>query len=102
MNVIWHREAVIEYDDILSQTQTRNLQEAKNITAHVEQALTTLQQFPQSGRFLRSRGCYEKYVPHTRIILVYLCKNEDILILSAFHSSRDPKTKAFERRNDIL
>jgi plasmid stabilization system protein ParE len=97
MNIIWHCEAVIEYDNMLAQAQARNFQEAKYITAHVEQALTTLQQFPQSGRFLQSRGCYEKYVPRTRIKFIYRFTDAELTIIATFHTSRNPHTKPFAR-----
>ena len=102
MFVRWHKLALTELDEILDQAKERDPQEATNIEKAVERSLNALVTFPKTGRYLRGRGLYEKYVPRTRIKFIYELTPEHIRIVATFHTSRDPKTKPFERRFDEL
>ena len=98
----FHRLAIGELDEILTHAKTRNPQEARNIERAVERTLNTVLAFPQSGTFMQGRGWYEKYVPRTRIKLIYRFTNDELLIGAVFHTSRDPEEKPFDRQIDEL
>lgn len=101
MFVEWHKRALAEIDLILFQAHERNSEEATNIERAVERTLNTVQMFPKTGRFVRVKDWYEKYVPHTRVVLIYKVKDEELVIIGVFHTSRDPNTKPFQRRLDM-
>ena len=102
MFVRWHKRALAELGEILFQAHERNSGEATNIESAVERTLNTLQMFPKTGRFVRAKGWYEKYVPRTRVILIYRFTHDEFAITATFHTSRNPKTKQLLRRPDTL
>ena len=102
MFVRWHKLALAELDEIISQAHERNPQEALNMRSAVERTLNTLQMFPKAGRYVRAGDWHEKYVPHTRLIFIYRFTDDELAIIATFHTSREPKTKPLERRFDEL
>jgi plasmid stabilization system protein ParE len=97
MYLKWHKKSLEEFDEILSQAKQRDPKESYNIERAVERTLTTILMFPHTGRFVKSVKWYEKYVPHTRIIFIYGIKGDELVIISVFHTSRNPKEKQFGR-----
>jgi plasmid stabilization system protein ParE len=102
VRIIWHSLALAEYNAILEQALSRDPKEIGNIQRNVDRVLANLLVFPKTGRLHRNFQCLQKVVPQTSIIFVYLIKDEDIIILSTFHTSRDPHSKPFERKDDML
>lgn len=97
MKLRWHHEAVVEYAGILAEAERRDPLEYANIQRQVLSTLATVRIFKKSGRFNPSIECYEKYVPHTRVVLIYQVKGDELIIISVFHTSRNPKEKQFGR-----
>ncbi len=101
MFVLWHKRALAELGEILFQAHERNSGEANNIESAVEHTLNTIQMFPKTGRFVQAKGWYEKYVPRTRVILIYKVKDKELVIIAVFHTSRNPKTKPLKRSDTL-
>ena len=102
MKVRWHEEALHEYGQLLVEAGERNALERANIKKRVLETLRNLRDFPSMGRFNTEVECYEKYVPRTRVLLIYQLVEQHIRIIAAFHTSREPEEKPFERRHDEL
>jgi plasmid stabilization system protein ParE len=101
MNIRWHTEALSEYEEILNQAANRDPLEETNIKKRVIETLRNIRAFPGIGFFNQDVACFEKYVPRTRILLIYQVAQDNIQIIAVFHTSRDPETKPFARRNDV-
>jgi plasmid stabilization system protein ParE len=102
MKIRWHEEALAGYEAILAQAGERNPLEHSNFKERVRETLRTFRDFPRMGLFNSEVGCYEKFVPRTRVLLIYHIAEQQLRIVAAFHTSRDPQSKPFERRNDAL
>lgn len=84
MFVRWHKRALAELGEILFQAHERNREETTNIDSAVERTLNTLQMFPKTGLLVRTKGWYEKYMPRTRVILIYRFSHDELAILQLF------------------
>lgn len=93
MNIRWTTEALAELDTILYHAQKRDVLEAKNIRARIERVERNIATFPKAAYHNRAKGYFERYIPRTRVILVYEIVDPDVIVIAAFHTSRDARTK---------
>lgn len=93
MIVRWLVEAVADLEDILDYAARQNRQLAQNIATRVEHAETTIRTFPKGARYDPELDVFERYVPRTRVILVYRVLPTEVVIVGVFHTSRNPDDK---------
>jgi plasmid stabilization system protein ParE len=93
MNIRWTLDALNDYRSILEQAAERNTLEAANIAWRVERAELNIGTFPKAAFHNKPRDYYERYIPNTRIILIYKIEAPDVIILAAFHTSRSASGK---------
>ena len=98
MHLRWLTEALEELENILDQAGSRNPLEASNIAHRVERTTQNILTFPKAALYNAAGDYFERYVPKTRIILVYRIKDQEVIVIAAFHTSRDPMTKPTSRR----
>ena len=48
--------------------------------------------FPRTGRYLAQRDLWETWIPRTRLVIWYRFNNEELVILSVWHTSQDRDT----------
>ena len=94
MIIRWTEEAHVNLEDIVDQAFHRDPLEASNISKRIEIAEKNILLFPKAALYNSEHDYYERYVPRTRVILVYRVTGETITVYRAFHTSRDPKDKA--------
>ena len=97
MELFWSTAALSDLENIVTHAETRDPAEAANILARVERTLEHIKLFPHSGYYNEELETYERYVPRTRVVLVYHLSDAGIEIIAAFHTSRDPTTKRRSR-----
>lgn len=93
MKIRWTREAQADLINILDHAEARNVLEAKNIVARVRKTERAIETFPQSASYNLAEDYYERYVPRTRVILIYRLVGEEAIVIAAFHTSRSPERK---------
>lgn len=93
MRIRWTRDAQADLIDILDHAGARNAREASNIAARIRKTEQAIEIFPQSALYNAAEDYYERYVPRTRVILIYRLAADEAVILAAFHTSRNPRSK---------
>ncbi len=93
MKLFWSAAALSDLENIIAHAEARDPVEAANILARVERTVEHIELFPHSGYHNEEHGTYERYVPRTRVVLVYHLPEDGIEIVAAFHTSREPSTK---------
>ena len=66
-----------------------NPRAARMVRDHVLKAIKLLKQFPESGRSWRSPGTWELMIPGLPYFVVYEIREDYVVILKLFHTSRD-------------
>lgn len=90
MRLEWSDAALKDFEDIL---QNLPLEVAANTVARVSETEHHILLFPQAAYYDAATDTFERYVPNTRVILIYNVAGDVIEIIAAFHTSRDPQTK---------
>ena len=90
MRIEWTPEALAELETILNHLPPEI---ATNTAERIVQAEKNTVAFPKSALYHEDLDVYERYIPKTRVILIYHVKDQIIEIISAFHTSRDPAEK---------
>lgn len=66
-----------------------NLKAAEQVRNRIISAMQRLRDFPQSGRAWRIPGKWELVIAGLPYIVVYMIENDQVVILSLFHTSRE-------------
>ena len=90
MNVEWSADALADVAGILEHLPDEI---ASNTAEGILQAEANIRVFPLAAHYHVDLDVYERYVPKTRVILVYRITEALIEIVSAFHTSRDDAGK---------
>ncbi len=100
MIVRWSSDAMEDLVGMLEYLQKVDPAMADNLAHRIEQADKYIELFPRAAYHDKDTDTYERYVPKTRVILVYRIDEEagDIVIIAAFHTSRHPAEKGLDRR----
>lgn len=100
MIIRWSSEAMADLIGILEHMADTDPVMADNLAHRIEQADKYIQLFPRAAYYDKTTDTYERYVARTRVILVYrILENvEEIVVIAAFHTSRNPSGKVAERR----
>lgn len=93
MRVLWTRDARGDLVNILAHARSRNELEAHNIAMRVQRTEQAIETFPESAPYNQAEDYYERYVPRTRVILIYRLVGDEAIIVAAFHTSRSPDRK---------
>ncbi len=93
MIIRWTEEAHADLENIINQAFERDPLEASNISKRIEAAEKNILAFPKAAHYDAEHDFYDRYVPRTRVIMVYRVTADAITIYKAFHTSRDPKDK---------
>ena len=93
MNIRWTTAALADLDNILFHAQERDALEARNLRARIERAERNIATFPKAAFHNQAKGYYERYIPRTRVILVYQIIEPDVIVIAAFHTSRSVSQK---------
>lgn len=93
MKIHWTVAALADIDAILASAADRNQAEAHNIKLRVEKTVLNILTFPQAARYVKAKDYYERVIPRTRVILVYRILDAGVVVIAAFHSSRDVSSK---------
>lgn len=93
MKIRWLKAALADLDHYLEKAAARDRQEAHNISARINRTIAALQVFPKSARYNPDKDYYERYVPHTRAVIVYRLTDSEIIVVAVFHTSRSPDRK---------
>lgn len=93
MKIAWTVEAHEELLEILASAEERNMLEASNILDRIARSEQVIVSFPKAALYNAEHDFYEKYVPRTRVILIYRLTGDEIVMISAFHTSRDTGSK---------
>jgi len=65
-------------------------QAARHLQTRVHAFLEgTLAQFPGSGRHLPEFDVFESWIPRTRLVVWYRFTNDELVVLSVWHTSQD-------------
>lgn len=91
--IVWTEEAATELSSMLDFLAERNPALAKTAVARVVQTVRTIDMFPEAAAYDAETRTYDRYVPKTRIVLTYAIRDADIVIVTAWHTSRDPDAK---------
>ena len=93
MHIRWTTAALADIANILEHAHCRNPQEARNLRRRIEQTERNILTFPRAAYFNKTGDYYERYIPRTRVILVYRIISLEVMVIAAFHTSRNPKDK---------
>jgi plasmid stabilization system protein ParE len=66
-----------------------NPRAAEMVRTRIMQAVQRLKQFPESGRAWRRPGKWELVIPGIPYLVIYKLEEDEVVILSLFHTSRD-------------
>ena len=89
LKVRWLKKALQNLDSEFEYIAKESPEVAERVCHQIEQAVVQLEQFPESGRPGRVRGTRELIVNGTPYILPYKVRNNEVVILRVFHSSRN-------------
>ena len=95
MIVRWTAAATADLRNTLDYLRAIDPAMASYLAERVEEVNRNIAALPRAARYDAETGTYERYVPKTRIILVYLVHDEadEAEVIAAFHTSRDPAQK---------
>lgn len=91
--IVWTEEAAAELSRMLEFLADQNPALAKKLVARVPQTVRTIAMFPEAATRDAETGTFDRYVPKTRIVLTYATRGDDVVIVTGWHTSRDPETK---------
>jgi plasmid stabilization system protein ParE len=90
MRIEWTSAASADLADILAHLPP---DVARNTALRIARTEANLLIFPRAAIYHSDTDTFERYVPKTRVILVYHLIDDLIEIIATFHTSRDPKTR---------
>ena len=90
MRLEWGDAALADFADILTHLPP---EVAANTVSRVIETEHHILLFPKAAYYDAATDTFERYVPKTRVILIYHIADDVIEIISAFHTLRDPETK---------
>jgi plasmid stabilization system protein ParE len=93
MCINWLLSALTDIETILNDSAARDTLEARNVAARVAVTEQNILAFPKAAYYNAEYDYYERYVPRTRVILVYRLTAKQIIIVAAFHTSQSPHKK---------
>ncbi len=93
MRVVWTEEARSELDDILAYIAAQDVSAAQLVAARVLRTEKLMIRFPRAATHDPLTDTYDRYIPKTRIRLTYEIAGDEIIVLLAWHTSRDPNAK---------
>ena len=93
MKLRWLTAALADLENILDHAAKVNVTMARNIAARVERTERAIETFPEGAHCNAELDVFERYVPRTRVILIYRLTEDEIVMIGAFHTSREPGTK---------
>lgn len=88
LKVRWLKKALQNLDSEFEYIAQEGPEAAERVCYQIEQPVVQLEQFPESGRRGRVRGTRKLIVNGTPYILPYKVRNNEVVILRVFHSSR--------------
>lgn len=89
----WTTDASTDLQEHLDYIRERNPRAAARLVERVLEAEKTIGQWPHSSAYDSDMGVYERWIPGSRLKLVYVVEGGVVEIVAAFHTSRDPETK---------
>lgn len=94
MRVKWTVEAQDDLTTILAHiVASDSLANAELVVERVLQTERVIELFPRAGTADPATDTYDIYVPKTRIRLTYKITDDSVVVLVAWHTSRDPESK---------
>jgi len=63
------------------------------VANRVIRAEKLISSFPRGAKLDGGSGTYDRFIPRTRIVLTYEVTDDMIVIVGAWHTSRDPADK---------
>ncbi len=91
MRIRWTEPAATALGKIQDYIASENPRAAFEVAQRIRIAVSQLQEHPRVGRPGRVRGTYELVIHDLPYIVPYRIKNEEVQILSVYHTSR-PET----------
>ena len=88
MRVRWTEPAAAALGTIQDYVANENPRAASEVTQRIRTAVGRLHAYPKSGRTGRVRGTYELVIHDLPYIVAYRIKNEEVQILSVYHTSQ--------------
>ena len=88
MKVIWTKPAANALENIQDYIARENWNAAWEVTQKIKNTVTQLIDHPKLGRGGRVRGTYELVIAGLPYIVTYRVKDEQVQILSVYHTSR--------------
>jgi len=89
VKIVWTEPARQDLREIFEYIAEENPRAARALLSEIKQRVTVLQNNPQLGRKGRVEGTRELVLSGTHYLLPYRVKNQQIQILSVFHTSRE-------------
>ena len=89
MKIVWTEPARQDLREIFEYIAEENPRAARALLAEIKERVTVLQNNHQLGRKGRVEGTRELVLTGTHYLLPYRIKNQQIQILSVFHTSRE-------------
>ncbi len=94
MTIEWTLDAQDEFDTILAHiAATQSVSNAERVVARTMHTEKLMELYPKAGMYDPATDTYDLYVPKTRIRLTYEITETGVLVLVAWHTSRDPADK---------
>ena len=88
MRIRWTEPAATALGKIRDYIASENPRAAFEVAQRIRIAVSQLQEHPRVGRPGRVRGTYELVIHDLPYIVPYRIKNEEVQILSVYHTSR--------------
>ncbi|MCZ6655806.1 MAG: type II toxin-antitoxin system RelE/ParE family toxin [Gammaproteobacteria bacterium] len=88
MRIRWTEPAATALGKIQDYIASENPRAAFEVAQRIRIAVSQLQEHPRVGRPGRVRGTYELVIHDLPYVVPYRIKNEEVQILSVYHTSR--------------
>jgi len=88
VHIRWTEPAADALNSIQDYIAMDNPRAAFEVAQRIGNAVSQLKEHPKIGRSGRARGTYELIIPDLPYIVPYRIKNQEIHILSVYHTSR--------------
>ena len=83
-------EALADLNDVLDHTKQDSPQPAVAIAARVETTVGYTVLFPFAARYQSDHDVYDRFVPKTRLVMIYRVSDDAITVIGVLHTSRCP------------
>jgi len=90
MRIAWTPAALADLAGILEHLPP---DVARNTAERLAQTESSMLTFPRAAIYHPETDTFERYVPKTRVILIYHLNDDLIEVVAAFHTSRDPEVR---------